>query len=185
MGSKCQPVGPGGRPGSPGWVGKPTWISVRGQESHSEVREGSVVPPGGPGGVERTTRRCVSHNRVEMPTRMSERGREATRRSGKGWDANPDIRKGSGDPPDGPGRIGKPTRRSGRGREAHPEVREGSEGSTRGPGGVGRPNRRCGRPSRRSGWGRNAKPKVPERSGGPPRGPGGVGSPTQRSRRGQ
>ena len=76
----------------------PARRSGRGRESRPEVQEGSGGPPvgsrgppGGPGGVER-------------PAQMSERGREASRRSGSCQDALSEVQKG---------------------REARLEVREG------------------------------------------------------------
>ena len=51
-----------------------------------DLREGSGVPPGGPGRVMRPTRRY-----------------------GKGRETHPEIREGSGDPPGGTGKVGRPT----------------------------------------------------------------------------
>ena len=56
--------------------------------------------------------------------------------------AQPEVRKGSGSPPEGPGEIERLTQKTRRSREAHSEVREGSGGPLGGAGGVGRPTRR-------------------------------------------
>ena len=58
-----------------GGVVRPTHRSRIGREAHPEVREESGGPPGGPGGIGRTTR-------------WFERGREALLRSGWGRDAH-------------------------------------------------------------------------------------------------
>ena len=57
-----------------------------GQEALRDVREWSGGPPKCPGVV-------------EMPSRMSESGREALPVSGSGWEALLDVREWSGGPP--------------------------------------------------------------------------------------
>ena len=42
------------------------------------------------------------------------------RRYGRGCEAHPEVREGSGVPPGGLGGVERPTLRSGRAREAHP-----------------------------------------------------------------
>ena len=53
-----------------------------------EVREGSGVPPRCPVGVRRLSRR-------------SRWVRRPSQRSGRGWEALPDVRQGSAGPPEG------------------------------------------------------------------------------------
>ena len=98
--------GLGGPPCFPGWVGSPTWRSVRDQkdhqevreglEAHPEVREGSRGPPRGPGGI-----------------------RSPTRRFGRGWETHPKVRERSVDTSGG---VGMPILWSRMGRECHPKV---------------------------------------------------------------
>ena len=63
--------------------GRFTQRSGKGRETHLEVQEGSRVPPGVLGRVERPAWRY---------------GRP-TRRSGEGRETHPEVREGSGDPP--------------------------------------------------------------------------------------
>ena len=56
-------------------VGKPTLRFGRSRETHPNVREGSGVPLGGPGGVRRSTRR-------------SERGRKVRQEVGRDQEAH-------------------------------------------------------------------------------------------------
>ena len=75
--------------------------------------------------------------------------------------AIPNIRVGSGGPPGGIGRVGKPYRRFGTGWEALLEFWDGSGGFSKGAG-------RVGRPTQRSGMGLEALPVVCDGSGGSP-----------------
>ena len=56
--------------------------------------------------------------------------------------AHPEVRLGSGGPPEGPVGVGRPTQRSERGQEAHQDVREGSGRPPGGSRGVKRPIQR-------------------------------------------
>ena len=125
---------------------------------------------------------------------MSTRG--STKGLGKAWRPSRKGREELGDPPEGPGRVGRPSRRAGRGQEALPESQDGSGGRPRelgGPPGESGVVKRAGRgwqallegreclgvspaglgwfrrPSWRVGRGREGR----ERTAGPPGGPGG------------
>ena len=94
-------------------VGRPTRISGRGREAHTEVRQGLEGPPGSLGGD-------------GSPNRRSKGIGRPTRRSGRSREANPEVRKGVERPtwwfgtgweeleglPVGPGGVRRPTRRS-------------------------------------------------------------------------
>ena len=151
VGSPSQ--GFGNPPGGPGCVGRPSCRAERGQQTHPKVREESVGPRVSLGGVKRHTRR-----------------------SGRGWEAQPEVWERSRAHPYV--WVGcRPIRRFGRCqeallevhlevREAHLELQVGSGGS---PGGLGR--------------GREAHPEIWEELGGPTEGLGGIGMPTCWARR--
>ena len=81
---------------------------------------------------------------VGNPSRKSDSGLEASRRSGSGRDAHPKVREWSRDPPGGPGVVERPNRSSWIGREALLEIWEWSGGPPGGLGVVERPSRRFG-----------------------------------------
>ena len=60
---------------------------------------------------------------------MSTRG--STKGLGKAWRPSRKGREELGDPPEGPGRVGRSSRRAGRGLEALPESQDGSGGHPR------------------------------------------------------
>ena len=65
---------------------------------------------------------------------------------GRGGESHPEVQKGSGGPPRGPGGERSSIWRFGSGREAHVEDREGSGGD--------------GKPTQESTWGMEAYPEV-------------------------
>ena len=91
--------------------------------THPKVRDGLGDHLGGPGQVERSTRRSRTGRdpprspvRVGGPTQKTRTGRETF----------PEVQDGLVDPPGGPGRVWGPFWRSGTCRGTLPEVRDGS-----------------------------------------------------------
>ena len=80
----------------------------RGWEGLSEGQEGSVVLPGGQGGLGIPP---VGTGRDGSPSRRARSDREALSEG----------RERSGGPPQGPGGVGMPSRRVGRSKKAHPD----------------------------------------------------------------
>ena len=112
-------------------------------EAFLKLWVGLAGPPGGPGGVWRTSQRSG---------RPTWRFKRPSQKSGRVWEVLPEAQKGSVGPPEGsrgpPGGLGgirRYSQWSGTGREALPEVREGSVVPPRGLGGIGRPSQRYGR----------------------------------------
>ena len=68
-----------------------------------------------------------------------------TQKSGRGLEAHPEVREGSGGSRRSLRGVVRPTQRPGRGRDTHTEFQEGSGGPSGGLGGVGRPSRWDGR----------------------------------------
>ena len=90
-------------------------MAGRSRQALTQVREGAVGPPGGPGGVGKPIRRTGRFLEPHPKARM-------------GLAGTPESPEG---PPGGPGRVRRPTRRCkssnwrrGRGQESHPEERK-------------------------------------------------------------
>ena len=78
-------------------------------------------PPGGPGGVARTTWKFESGRGAHLKCQQAHS--EIWKRlvgHPEVWEGSGGPHEGPGVPPKGPGEVGSPTRWSRRGREAHP-----------------------------------------------------------------
>ena len=168
--------------------------SERGWEALLENREGFGVPPVGPGGFGRPSRRdgrgweALSEvwktfpevQELKSPPGSSRGVGRPSLKSGRCWEVLLEDWKRWGAPTGGPGRFGRFSWKSRRGQEESGGPPVGSGGPPVGSGGIRRPSCRVRRDREALLEVRDILPEVQEGSGGPSGEPGGVGRPCRR-----
>ena len=136
--------GSDGPPRGPGGVGRPVEVGRlfrrvgRGWEALPEGWKGSGGSPGWPEWVGRLSR--MAGGEVERPSRMAGRDWKALPGPEMGWKALLNGQEGLGDPPRGPGGVGRPSQVTYRGQEVLLEDQQRSGGLSGGSGVGGNPS---------------------------------------------